>query len=70
MFASRYFADRFWAPRYWPRVGADAAPSTDFLDITLEIDTLLERELTVDGLCSVYLEIKGTQDVSVNVLTR
>jgi hypothetical protein len=69
MFPTRYHPNRYFAPRYWPKVGEEAPDSTDFVDLQVEVDGLITRELAVDGVQSLYLEADGTASLEVEVLT-
>jgi hypothetical protein len=68
MFPTRFFPDRFFAPRYWPKVGEDEDVVDAYVDLVLEVDGLLVRELTVDGVQSLYLEADGTALLEVEIL--
>ncbi len=46
----------------------DAIVATDFIDLTLEIDTLLIRDLTLSATTSLLLEVDALDSLDVDVL--
>jgi hypothetical protein len=69
MFATRYHPNRYFAPRYWPNVGAEPDDIELYVDLVLEVDGLITRELAVDGVQSLYLEVDSLTTDEVEVLT-
>jgi hypothetical protein len=58
-----------WLIHFFRKLGAAAAAEEpSYVDITLEVDTLVQRDLTVDGLAVLLLEVDTLDTLDVDVL--
>lgn len=62
-------ADRLHINVHYAGIGASSPVSVPYLDLILELDSQVDRVLFVDGLEAMLLEVDGTHDVSLGILS-